>query len=215
MRDVKFYFDLDKRRLYSASDIVNHFENYTGVSFQKLLDYFENYQIISKSSLYSYISDNIEKIKDHKFVSKEKVIERRLKDYQYFQVVLANLSLSSIICLRLLEYLANLNEIRNQNEDYEELLDKLELFHYGRVLSGEGVSKLFFVLSRLYNHFQEFLEKANCLQTYQTQTVDSFMLNYGDNEIYYDALLVKLFSNEDTHVRVPYEKLRKKYGTFI
>ena len=184
MKNMKFNFDINAKKIYNAEEIVKDFPKYFGIEFSKMKENLKNYKTITKDDMINYVKTNHEKMAESKSTPIQEIIEKRRLDYDYFKKVLAILSDNAKIYLLSLEYMANLENIREQTEEIEEVIEKLNIYHLGKAVTGESINNIFLHLAHLLIFFQTTLEKINNLETYHIQTLDSFAINYMGESAY-------------------------------
>lgn len=217
MRDVKIYLGIDERKIYNLTDIILNFSEYFNCEFDQLKAFFTHYEVISWDEVKKYILNCSDRLYERRFsceICLEDVLEERFIDYEYFNKVLEILSKKSLMYLNLLEYLASrMNDLEREYE-YEKVLNNLEVFHYASILKGSDLILFLKELATLIHQFQNALMKVNCLETYHSQTIDSFARQVGGDSIYPSSSLEFSKSREfdgNILLRVPCDfKCRKK-----
>ena len=208
-------YNIDKEKIYNLKDILDNFTNYYGISFNNLKNLFAKYEIISLEIVENYILGNKNRMYETKFeneIDAKKIFEKRVIDYKYFKKTLKILSNKGLKYLELLEYIGNMECDLERISQKEELLNELDIFHYGSILKGNDILKLLKKLNNVINSFNNTLHKINSLETYNNQTIDKFALIFGKNDLYPEESLVVTddYINDNTSFYVANKKYARK-----
>lgn len=164
-KDKSFFSDncygLTEGKIYSVNEILKNFKDYFGISFEEMKQLFSASQI-------PFDSNRID--------SKE----RQTCDCLWKQQ-LAILSHKAMNYLYLLEYIANDNNVCYEDEWTEKILEQLEIFHFGRGMTGSGINQLLFPLSHLMRQIQVLLQKINSVDA---NLLDNLAIYYEENKMY-------------------------------
>lgn len=178
MKDVKFNFNINEKRIYNTEEIIEDFSEYFGIEFSEMKEYFKNYHAIPKETLYNCIITNMDKIVDVKSDLVHDLMEKWRQEYESLKRYLIIISENAKLYLLSLEYMANLKDIRDQYEEVEVLIEKLNIYHLGKAVTGESVNTIFLNLSSLFLLFQNTLEQIEKFETEHIQLLDSLMVKH-------------------------------------
>ena len=164
-KDKSFFSDncygLIEGKIYSVNEILKNFKDYFGISFEEMKQLFSASQI-------PFDSNRIDSKK------------RQTCDCLWKQQ-LAILSHKAMNYLYLLEYIANDNNVCFEDEWTEKILEQLEIFHFGRGMTGLGINQLLFPLSHLMRQIQALLQKINSVDA---NLLDNLAIYYEENKMY-------------------------------
>lgn len=211
MKNVKFSFNINVKKIYNAEEVIRDFPKYFGIEFSKMKDNFKNYKTITREEMDNYIKANFDKMAESRAVPVQEIIIKRSRDYDYLKKVLSILSENAKTYLLTLEYMANLEDIRDQKKELEEIIEKLNIYHLGKAVTGESINTIFLNLAHLILNFQNTLEKMNNLETYHIQTVDSFMINYMGERAYPVSIVSDDQNDQLNKISLTYRKRKKHF----
>jgi len=167
------------KKLYNIIDVVKEFPIYFNMTLEELEFYFNNSFIISKEEIITYLK------KCNKDSNSLTIMEKEiLLDYNYYQKVLNIFSTKALTYLSLIKYLSDCNNNQLKDEKIEKILENVEIFHYGSIVTGEDIKRLLVVLYHSIVKFNENLDEINEKTKFQTKRINPlFVLDeYGPSE---------------------------------
>lgn len=176
---------VNNKKLYSAKDILEDFSKYMGMDVNEFKNLFSNYEVIDFSSIEEYIIKNEGNMWENRYDIKDitSIIKVRKRDYVYLNQKLALIAHKALNYLMLLEYIASNSSVFLEDKWFEMILERLEIYHFSRVMKGETINELLGSLYNMKNVFLDTLEQVNCLESYDRQILSDFFLCCGERGI--------------------------------
>ena len=178
MKNIEFYDDL---KLYDISDFINKFKRFYKLDLEEIENLFNNYNILVWNEIEKYLMEN-------DFNTRE--IADKYSSYLFYEKSLDNLKTKGLYLISILKYLVDSKKNLDYNDDYEDLLNRVGIYHYSSILKGVDINKLSIVIYHLVNSFNFYLDKVNSFETYLGYGIDKFTLIYGGDRIFPNRELV-------------------------
>ena len=165
---IKKDYSFVDEKIYSAKEeVVEKFSNYFGMEFKEMIKMFSEYSIIS----------------EEKLANTGKNSKNTIRCYHLLKQQLAILSHKAINYLKLLQYIANDDNVCYEDEWFETILEQLRIFHFGQGMTGAAINELLIPLRNIQNQFQSLLNQINHLNFYQGQMLDELGMSYEERKL--------------------------------
>lgn len=172
-------YKFEDLKLYNFFDVVNNFSLYYDLNLGEIENYLVNVEILN----WEVICESLRKRGINN-------IESKVMTYEVYKKSLDNLMKKGLELVEIIRYLCDVNNIVNRNDIYENKLEDANIYHYGCILTGNGINKILIVLYHLINEVNNFKNKINLIDTYVGYGSDSFMISYDEEQIYPNRSLV-------------------------